>query len=446
MWRVVLMGGVRAGLITGRHCGYDGCMTKTPAFESCSFLPSDTTTPHQQPVLSTFHEPADSLRDTAVLFSHLTTLRTGGPAKEVIAVDNEEDFVEALKTVDAESNCDPHQLLVLGGGSNLVVSDEGFDGTVVVDRRDTFSVREASGCGGVTIDVPAGMPWDAFVAEAVSHDWMGVEALSGIPGTVGAAPVQNIGAYGQEVAETIATVKVWDRLHQRSRMYAVGEMMFGYRTSRIKQSLTDPELAKLPEGITWGPTGRWVVLGVQFQMRPASLSRPVAYRQLADMLGVEMGARAPQVDVRQAVLELRRSKGMVLDPEDHDTWSAGSFFTNPIISTQEADQLPHEAPRYPVTDHTKINNIGSQAPVVEGVVKTSAAWLIDHAGFSKGFAVSDDAPARLSTKHVLALTNRGDATADDIVQLARHVRDGVRDAFGITLVPEPVFLGMSLDD
>lgn len=378
-------------------------------------------------------------------FAKLTTMGVGGAPRDIIDVHSEDDFIDALKTVDAEANGDPSKLLVLGGGSNLLVADDGFDGTVIRDRRQVIDVNDASMCGGVSVSVTAGHEWDSFVEHAVANDWMGVEALSGIPGTVGAAPVQNIGAYGQEVAETISTLTVWDRLEQRRRMFAVGEMSFSYRYSRIKASLSDPEVAGLPDGRTWGPTGRWVVLSVQFQMRPHSLSRPIAYGQLANALGVELGQRAPQKDVRQAVLELRRSKGMVRDMRDRDTYSAGSFFTNPIISTDDAARLPDDAPRYPVTDHTKINNIGGEAPVVDGVVKTSAAWLIDHAGFSKGFKVREGAPASLSTKHVLALTNRGGATANDIVELARTVRDGVRDTFGITLVPEPVFVGVSLD-
>jgi UDP-N-acetylmuramate dehydrogenase len=252
--------------------------------------------------------------------------------------------------------------------------------------------------------------------------------------------VQNVGAYGQEVAETLSSVRVYDRLEQRTRMLAVGELGLGYRTSILKRSLTDADAGG---GRTWGPTGRYVVLEVSFQLRLASLSAPVRYAELARRLGVAVGGRVPAAEVREAVLELRRGKGMVLDDADPDTWSAGSFFTNPVLTTEEADaRLPEDAPRYPVADHTQVAQIGGTAPVVDGLVKTSAAWLITRAGFDKGFGAPG--PATLSTKHTLALTNRGTATAADVLALARTVRDGVQEAFGVALVPEPVLVGVSL--
>ena len=248
------------------------------------------------------------------------------------------------------------------------------------------------------------------MARAVAEGWVGVEALSGIPGTTGATPVQNVGAYGQEVAQTIARVRVWDRVLKGQRTFSAEECRFSYRHSRFK---ADP--------------GRHVVLDVTFEFHPGELSAPVAYAELARTLGVEQGDRAPLAEVREAVLGLRRGKGMVLDADDHDTWSAGSFFTNPIV---DPGQVPAGAPSYPQPD---------------GSVKTSAAWLIDHAGFGKGHGLDrPGARVSLSTKHTLALTNRGGATTAELLDLAREVRDGVRARFGITLVNEPVLVGTSL--
>ena len=366
----------------------------------------------------------------------LTTLRVGGPVRELVDAASESEIVEAVRTADEAGT----PVLVLGGGSNLLISDEGFDGVVVRDTRRGIDGVADSSCAGANVVVPAGQPWDEVVATAVAEGWMGVEALSGIPGSTGATPVQNVGAYGQEVAETLSSVRVYDRLERRARMLAVGELGLGYRTSVLKRSLSDADAGG---GRTWGPTGRYVVLEVTFQLRLATLSAPVRYAELARRLDVAVGGRVPAAEVREAVLELRRGKGMVLDDADHDTWSAGSFFTNPVLTTAEADaMLPEDAPRFPVTDHTRIAQIGAAAPVVEGLVKSSAAWLISRAGFDKGFGAPG--PATLSTKHSLALTNRGSATAADLLALARTVRDGVRDAFGVTLVPEPVLVGVSL--
>jgi UDP-N-acetylmuramate dehydrogenase len=255
------------------------------------------------------------------------------------------------------------------------------------------------------VSVAAGEPWDPFVARAVERGWVGVEALSGIPGSVGATPIQNVGAYGQEVAQSIASVRVWDRTLRGVRTFAASDCGFGYRTSRFKQ---DP--------------GRHVVLSVTFQFRQGDLGALVGYAELARSLGVEPGARASMVDVRRAVLDLRRGKGMVLDAGDHDTWSAGSFFTNPVL---EADRVPEDAPAWPQGDG----------------VKTSAAWLIEHAGFGKGYGAG---AVGLSTKHTLALTNRGGARTDDLLALAREIRAGVEARFAIRLDHEPVLVGCEL--
>ncbi len=270
-------------------------------------------------------------------------------------------------------------------------------------------VVDLDSCSGAMVTVQAGETWDAIVARAVDEEWVGIEALSGIPGSVGATPIQNVGAYGQEVAQTIASVRVYDRYDRKILTIAAGDCGFTYRSSRFK---VEPN--------------RFVVLTVTFQLPLGDLGAPVTYAELARTLGVEIGTRVPAARVREAVLELRRGKGMVLDADDHDTWSAGSFFTNPILPGSEAEALPADAPRWVQPD---------------GSVKTSAAWLIEKAGFSRGHG---SGRVSLSTKHTLALTNRGGATTDELLALAREIRDGVRSAFGITLVPEPVLVGCEL--
>ncbi|WP_017177369.1 UDP-N-acetylmuramate dehydrogenase [Actinomyces timonensis] len=366
--------------------------------------------------------------------AELTTLRIGGPIGHYLEASTEEDLVEAIRQADASGT----PLLVVGGGSNIVASDAGFEGLVLRDGREEVRVVSESACGGVEITATGGVAWDDLVHQAVASDWAGFAPLSGIPGSVGAAPVQNIGAYGAEVAELLASVRAWDRLAGRVVHLPLADLHLAYRDSAIKRSLTD---ASIGGGRTWGPTGRWVVLSVGFHVRQASLAAPIAYNQLAAALGAELGARVPAADVRQAVLGLRRSKGMVLDDADHDTWSAGSFFTNPILTDAQAAALPDDAPRFPVADHSRPTDTLAGAPVVEGLVKTSAAWLIDHAGFAKGFALDGAPRASLSTKHVLALTNRGGASAADLVALRDAVVDGVRERYGVTLVPEPVHVG-----
>jgi UDP-N-acetylmuramate dehydrogenase len=404
----------------------------------------------------------------APALAELTTLRVGGPADRYVEAHSEEELVATVRAADEAGE----PLLVLGGGSNLLVGDEGFGGVVVRDLRQGVTVDAQDSCGGASFHAPAGQDWDALVARAVAEEWVGVEALSGIPGTVGAAPVQNIGAYGQEVAGVISTVRVWDRARSRVRTLALGELGFGYRTSVLKRSMHAdlPERGDGEADGPWYPSPRYVVLDVGFQSRLGSLSAPVAYPELARALGVQVGDRAPSADVRAAVLALRARKGMLLDgvgPDagsgvaaaahptdpavtaggpDHDRWSAGSFFTNPVVPAEQADLLPAEAPRYPVRSSTPSRTTGpSLGEIDPALVKTSAAWLIEHAGFTKGFGVHGASSlASLSTKHTLALTNRGGANAADVVELARAVRDGVLDAFGIELVPEPVLVGVAL--
>jgi UDP-N-acetylmuramate dehydrogenase len=344
----------------------------------------------------------------------LTTLRVGGLAARVVDVVTLDDFVSAVR--DCDDRGEP--VLVLGGGSNVVVSDDGFDGTVVRVRTRGVSVDASASCesdalaacGGITVTVAAGENWDDLVARSLDEEWSGIEALSGIPGAVGATPMQNVGAYGQEVAQTIWTVRTFDRVEQRIRTFANADCGFGYRSSRFKGS------------------GRFLILEVAYQLRQGSLGAPVRYAELAQALGVELGRRAPAAEVREAVLALRRGKGMVLDDDDPDTWSAGSFFTNPVVDAATAARLPGDAPRWPMPDD---------------MVKTSAAWLIEHAGFTRGH-LGPGGRAGLSTKHTLAVTNRGEAGSADVLALAREVRDGVRAVFGIDLVNEPVLVGCSL--
>jgi UDP-N-acetylmuramate dehydrogenase len=341
---------------------------------------------------------------THVALADHTTLRVGGPARRMITVETESELVETVRHLDGSDE----PVLVLGGGSNVLVDDAGFDGTVVkVATRGIAEDTEA--CSGAVITVAAGEPWDPLVSHAISRGWSGIEAMSGIPGLVGATPIQNVGAYGADVSELISMVRTLDRSTGQLKTFFPVECGFGYRTSRFK---SDP--------------GRFVVLSVTFQLRIGSMSQPIRYAELARLLGVVVGRRAPAAEVREAVLALRNTKGMVLVEDDHDTWSVGSFFTNPILSPAAAAALPADAPRFGQPD---------------GRVKTSAAWLIERAGFAKGYG---QGAAQLSTKHTLALTNRGGASAAELLSLAREIRAGVQAKFGVELVPEPVIVGCEL--
>jgi UDP-N-acetylmuramate dehydrogenase len=340
----------------------------------------------------------------AVSLAARTTLRVGGPAAEFVEAQTADDAVAAVADADARGI----PVLILGGGSNVLIGDAGFGGRVVAMATKGIT-EEADMCSGAMVTAAAGENWDALVALAVRNGWTGIEAMSGIPGLVGGTPIQNVGAYGQDVSATIARVRTYDRTEKRIRTFFATDCGFAYRTSRFK---VEP--------------GRYLILDVTFQFGLGDLGSPVSYLELARRLGVELGDRAPLAEVRQAVLGIRGGKGMVLDEADYDTWSAGSFFTNPILGEASASRLPADAPRWPVGD---------------GTVKTSAAWLIEHAGFHRGHG---DGAATLSTKHTLALTNRGTATAADVLALAREIRDGVRAQFGIRLVPEPVLVGIDL--
>ena len=333
--------------------------------------------------------------------AELTTFRVGGPIRSLIVASTELELIEAVREADATGT----PLLLLGGGSNLLCSDNGFDGTVVAIRTRGVEVIESGSI--VRLTIAAGESWDELVARAVGHGWSGIEALSGIPGLVGATPVQNVGAYGQDISQVIREVRTWDRSTSSLITLTAAQCEFGYRSSLFKRE-----------------PSRFVVLEIVIELTAGDCGS-VEYAQLARQLDVSIGGELPLAPIREAVLALRREKGMVLDDADPDTWSAGSFFTNPIVDEVTSDSVPEQCPRYP-------SDTG---------VKLSAAWLIENAGIERGFRVSPDAPARVSTKHTLALTNAGGATAADIRELADVIRRRVLEEFGIELVPEPQLAG-----
>lgn len=409
----------------------------------------------------------------------LCTLRVGGEARRFLLSTRRDELIQAIAQADAARE----PLLFLGGGSNLVPVDGEFPGLVLRDGREDvrvltlqeFSELRAGGeqpsqgrepdtelrpdasrgirdaaavvakaqqlaaatpsC--VFLSVSGGLAWDRLVEYCVTQGFSGLEALSGIPGVVGAAPVQNIGAYGGEVADCLLGVTAWDRQECQLVYLSAADLRFGYRDSLLKQSRLQveanfgtPQFAPARPG-TNPATGRWIVLEVDFAVQRGG-GTPVRYAQLAGALGVPMGTVVPAAQIRTAVLDLRHSKGMVLDPSDHDTWSVGSFFTNPIlpVAAAAALELPQDAPRWEAALPARAGEVG---------VKLSAAWLIEHSGITKGFTLPG-AGAGVSTKHVLALTNRGNATAADIQALASHIIAAVQGAYGVTLVPEPVIL------
>ncbi|MBO2451351.1 UDP-N-acetylmuramate dehydrogenase [Actinomadura barringtoniae] len=342
-----------------------------------------------------------------------TTLRLGGPARRFVEATTEDELVAAVRRADEAGE----PVLILGGGSNLVVADAGFPGTVIhIGTRGTESATDEQ--GRVRVRVQAGEEWDPFVARCVADGLAGVECLAGIPGRVGATPIQNVGAYGQDVSETIVEVQAYDRQERKCVTLGREDCRFTYRHSVFKGS------------------DRFVILDVTYELGQSEESQPIAYAELARRLGVEPGARVPLKEARDAVLELRRGKGMVLDPDDPDTRSAGSFFTNPILDAAQLADLERR-----VAERLGPDATFPRYPESGGRTKTSAAWLIDRAGFAKGEALG---PVRISGKHTLALTNPGGGSTEDLLALARHVRDGVREAFGVVLVNEPVFIGVTL--
>jgi len=343
----------------------------------------------------------------------LTTLRLGGPARRLVTVYDEPSLLEVVRAADA----DGEPLLVLGGGSNVVLPDHGYAGTVV--RIALHGLTVSLDGDTVQVTAAAGEDWESFVALCVSDHLVGIEALSGIPGLVGASPIQNIGAYGQDVAQTISSIRAYDRQTQSVLDLPAALCGFSYRHSAFKAA-----------------PGRWIVLSVTFALRLGELSTPVGYAELARVLDVAVGDRAPLADVRQAVLALRRGKGMVLDAADPDTSSAGSFFTNPLLSAEAATAL-----RGRVQKRCGAGILAPEWPGGQGRVKVSAAWLIEQAGFVKG---SFDGPVGISSKHTLALVHRGGGRTADLLAVAREIRDGVRADFGVDLAAEPVLVGDTL--
>jgi UDP-N-acetylmuramate dehydrogenase len=354
-----------------------------------------------------------------------TTLRLGGPARHFAEAAGDVELVAQVWAADERGE----PLLVLGGGSNLVVADAGFPGTVV--HVATRGIRHQPDGDCVLVTVAAGEDWDTVVAGTVADGLAGLECLSGIPGLAGATPIQNVGAYGQEVAQTLVAVRGYDRQRGQVVDLTGAECGFGYRTSAFKESLRSWSAA--------GPavTGRFVVLGVTFRLARSAESAPVCYPELASALGIAEGRRAPLAEVRSAVLALRRGKGMVLDDADPDTRSAGSFFTNPVLDLATFAEL----------ERTVAAGFGPGVqvpafPAGPGQVKVPAAWLIERAGFAKGYP--GGAGARISTKHTLALVNPGGATTAALLSLAREIASGVRKAFGVELAAEPVVVGAAL--
>jgi UDP-N-acetylmuramate dehydrogenase len=346
-----------------------------------------------------------------VRLADYTTVRLGGPARDFVTAGTEEELIEAVRAADAAAE----PVLILGGGSNLVVADEGFDGTVIhVATRGM--VRDGPG----VITVAAGEEWDAVVARAVADGLAGLECLSGIPGLAGATPIQNVGAYGQEVSQTITQVRVYDRYTKKSLFIPNVRCGFDYRTSVFK---------RVP--------GRFLVLSVTFALEEQALSAPVRYAELAAALGAAAGDRVESARARSAVLELRRRKGMVIDPADPDTRSVGSFFVNPVLDGAEL-AVVEKAARARCGADVRVPRFGT----ADGRVKVPAAWLIEQAGFGKGYSLGDG--ARISAKHTLALVNPGAGSTAGLLALARAIRDGVRDTFGVCLTPEPVLVGVTL--
>ena len=336
-------------------------------------------------------------------FAEHTTLRVGGPVARWIIARSEEACVEAVLECDDIGG----RVVVVGGGSNIVCSDDVFDGTVVQVAPTGVSIVDRG--GHLRVVAASGEPWDDLVLRALEAGSAAFAPLSGIPGLVGATPIQNVGAYGAEVSEFITGVRVWDRRERRIRELSDEECRFGYRTSALK---SDPD--------------RFVVLEVTYDV-PLDESVVVAYRQVSDYLGVTEGTAVDGQQVRAAVLALRRIKGMVLDDHDRDTWSVGSFFVNPVIDRNRASELPSECPRFPA----------------DSGIKVSAAWLIENAGIERGFQLPDSG-ARISTKHTLAICNADEATSADVLQLARYIRDRVSETFAIELEPEPRLVGCSI--
>jgi UDP-N-acetylmuramate dehydrogenase len=324
-----------------------------------------------------------------------TTIRLGGPAT-LVRADTAAELIKCVSRADAAQT----PVLVLGGGSNLVVADAGFDGIVAAVAHVGIAFDRTG--ERVVMQVEAGESWDDVVVASLAQGLAGIECLSGIPGLAGATPIQNVGAYGAEISHVVSAVRAFDRAQGTEVKRSASDCGFGYRTSALKG-------------------GRHLVLGVDLALTETEISAPIRYQQLADALGVKLHETAPARDVRAAVLALRATKGMLIDAADPDSVSVGSFFTNPVLAV-----APVGAPHWPTAD---------------GRVKISAAWLIEQAGFMRGYG---DGRVGLSRKHTLALVNRGGATTAELIAFATQIRDGVRDRFGVELEVEPALIGVEL--
>ena len=377
------------------------------------------------PELRTLADAGVIERVDGVEFSQLTTFYLGGAPRAAMRAATGEAAAAVVRALDAAGV----QLLIVGGGSNLLVTDEPLDVVAVIMGDDHLEIDASTG----VLRAGAGAVWDEVVAASIDAGLGGLECLSGIPGSAGATPVQNVGAYGAEIADVLTRVQLFDRTTGTVEWVPASALDLAYRYSNLKF------------------TSRGVVLAVEFQLHTDGLSAPLRFGQLAG----KPGQRREPAAVREEVLGLRRSKGMVHDPADHDTWSAGSFFTNPVVPETLADEIAQVVgadvaagmPRFPVAANAvATSDAGADVKNTadtETLVKLSAAWLIDRAGFAKGYP-GEDAPARLSTKHTLALTNRGAARAADVVTLARDVRAGVEKKFGVQLEPEPLWIGLEI--
>ncbi len=387
----------------------------------------------------------DAVVPAVPALSQFTTLAVGGPASRLLAPASPEELIAAVR----ETWASDEEWLLLGGGSNVVIADEGFDGTVIrIVTRGIERMADFGADAAARLRVQAGESWDALVAFTVAQGWSGIEALSGIPGSVGAAPVQNIGAYGQELASSLVAIDFLDFETEQLQRIPASELGLGYRSSDLKQGR------------------RGVVVSVELELAESGrddaggLGAAVAYPQLASALGVALGDRVPLGEVRAAVLRLRAAKGMLLSPDDPDSVSAGSFFTNPIVSSSFAATLPADAPRWPIApdggedvvvplegfDPGQLGSLRARAGRVStgrSAVKLSAAWLIEHSGVARGFSLPGSGAA-VSSKHTLALVNRGGGTASDIAELARYVQSRVLGQFGVILQPEPILVGVRL--
>lgn len=378
------------------------------------------------------------MTESRVPLASLTTMRVGGEADELLVAGSRDELIDHALRLWGEGE----PWLLLGGGSNTIVHDDGYPGTVLLVRNEGFEVIDDAFLPDhiVRVRVQAGQDWDSLVSIAISRGWGGIESLSGIPGLAGAAPIQNIGAYGTELADVLHSIEFLDESSGEVRRIPAPELGLAYRDSAMKRG---------------DLTG--VVLSIDLLLTRAidgdeALSAPVRYRELANALQCEIGDRVSARRVREEVLRLRMNKGMVLDATDHDTWSSGSFFTNPIVSERFARSLPEDAPRFP------LDTVAEQAVVIpldqahlvdslepretpERLVKLSAAWLIERAGITKGFRLPGSGAA-ISSKHTLAITNRGAASAEDVAGLARYVASLVRSEFGVRLIPEPNLYGL----